>query len=165
MNHCEFCNLSEKDKNLLLYSNEYWEVFLADRQDYIARCIIVCKEHCPDISHLNDRAWLSLKSIITYFEKMISDEFQATMFNFSCLMNDTYKNEEANPHLHFHLRPRYAKKVKIGDKVFTDKEFSHHYNNKADIQIGEKEIEIIYKRLENYINCYNLKENDYGHYI
>ena len=67
--------------------------------------------------------------------------------------------------MHFHLRPRYAKKVKIGDKVFTDKEFSHHYNNKADIQIGEKGIEIIYKRLKNHIDCYNLKENDYGHHI
>lgn len=154
MINCEFCNLSEADKKWLLFENSFWMVFLADRQDYIGRCIIVCREHCTDISKLGNEQWLSLKIIISSLEKMLENELQATMFNVSCLMNDAYKNKNPNPHLHFHLRPRYANPITIGNTVFTDKEFAHHYNNKADVQISDTEMQIIFDRLKSCINRY-----------
>lgn len=148
MKDCEFCNLSAEDKKWLLLESEYWLVFLADRQDYIGRCIIVCREHCSDISQLSDNQWEELKKIISALQKTIKAELNATMFNLSCLMNDAYKHANPHPHLHFHLRPRYANPVKIGDTVFTDKEFSHHYNNKADVQVADREIQMIFDNLK-----------------
>lgn len=44
MKVCEFCNLTADEKKWLLYENEEWFVFLADKQDYLGRCIIVLNE-------------------------------------------------------------------------------------------------------------------------
>ena len=43
MNSCRWCNLTDKERQYLLYENQYWSVYLADEQDYIGRCIVVIK--------------------------------------------------------------------------------------------------------------------------
>lgn len=153
MKNCEFCNLSAEDKKWLLYEDEYWYLFLADKQDYAGRCIIVCKQHCESISALGTEQWLSLKNIMTNAETMLKFELGADAFNWSCLMNDAYKKDDPAPHIHFHLRPRYAKPVHIGDAVFTDKKFGHHYNNKA-ASLDKNTSQIIFELLKAGVDKY-----------
>lgn len=90
MNDCEWCNLSDEDKKYLLFQTEYWQIFLADKQDYIGRCIILSKRHIGALSELNVAEWTDLKDIIDKLEESISISFGATMFNWSCLMNDFF---------------------------------------------------------------------------
>lgn len=146
MNHCEFCDLTENDKKYLLYENDYWQVFLADNQNYIGRCIIICREHIASIDALHNDAWLSLKSIINMLESVITKLFGAVNFNFTCLMNNAFKCEEPQPHMHFHLIPRYNTAVHISDHVYFDKEFGHHYSN-AKVQICADDFDALYKML------------------
>lgn len=162
MKVCGFCNLSDDDKKWLLYENEEWFVFLADKQDYLGRCIIVLKQHCESISDLNIIQWISLKSIMDALEKMIQCEFNATMFNWSCLMNNAYKAEYPNLHIHFHLCPRYLMPVPIGTTTYIDKEFSHHYNNKAEVQLDSEMFQLIFHRMKENVNIYF--NNEYNSY-
>ena len=78
----------------------------------------------------------------------------ATMFNWSCLMNDAYKHENPHPHLHFHVRPRYKNPININDKVFYDSEFAHHYNNKAVMDISMEGAQELFITLKNKVNEY-----------
>ena len=47
---CNWCEVSEKEKKYLLFQSQYWSVYLADEQDYIGRCILVCNRHCASLS-------------------------------------------------------------------------------------------------------------------
>ena len=153
MKNCDFCNLSSDDMKWLLYENEHWYLFLADRQDYAGRCLISCKQHRESISGLNADEWLSLKELMSACESMLKNELGAEAFNWSCLMNDAYKAEIPTPHIHFHLRPRYSKPVKIGNAVFNDKEFAHHYNNKAK-PLDNKTAQMIFEQVKANIDKY-----------
>ena len=42
-------------------------------------------------------------------------------------MKSFYKESDPNPHLHIHVRPRYAKQVMLNGNTYTDSEFGHHY--------------------------------------
>ena len=35
MDKCDWCNLSEEDKQFQVYESKCWSVFLSDEQDYI----------------------------------------------------------------------------------------------------------------------------------
>ncbi len=48
------------------------------------------------------------------------------MFNYSCLMNNAYRDNET-PHVHFHFRPRYKTTIKVLDFEYTDPNFGEHY--------------------------------------
>lgn len=152
MKDCEWCNLSDEDKKYMLFQTEAWEIFLADKQDYIGRCILVCKRHVKSLYDLSAREWMDLKNVIDKLEQGLAAAFGATMFNWSCLMNDFYKSDNPNPHLHLHVRPRYKNPVIMDDKVFLDEEFAHHYNPKKAFKIHEADFQKIYLLLKNHIS-------------
>ncbi len=52
--------------------------------------------------------------------------FNATMFNFACLMNNAYKDKE-KPHVHFHFIPRYKEEIIILGKKYKDKHFGYNF--------------------------------------
>ena len=54
MESCDWCSLSEKDKQFQVYEGRLWSVFLSDEQDYIGRCILVLKRHCNSLSEMTD---------------------------------------------------------------------------------------------------------------
>lgn len=54
MDNCDWCNLSEEDKQFQVYESKSWSVFLSDEQDYIGRCILVLNRHCNSLSELTD---------------------------------------------------------------------------------------------------------------
>ena len=154
MRECAFCNLSVQDKRRTIYENSDWIVFLADKQDYIGRCIVVCKTHCESLSNLNIEQWISLKVVVNSLENMLKCELGATMFNWSCLMNDSYKSDYPKPHLHFHMRPRYAKPVIINGRKYEDDEFAHHYNNKKQSLISDCTTDLIFQMLKEKVDSY-----------
>ena len=58
MDNCDWCNLSEEDKQFQVYESKSWSVFLSDEQDYIGRCILVLNRHCNSLSELtDDESW------------------------------------------------------------------------------------------------------------
>ena len=146
--NCTWCNLTDSEKKYILIDSKYWDVFLADKQDYLGRCILVLKRHCESLSQLNDEEWAELKNLIEQLETAITNSLGANMFNWSCLMNDFYKSDTPNPHLHIHLRPRYKSPVTINGESFYDEEFAHHYNNHEQDKLTESEKETVYNLIK-----------------
>ncbi len=85
--------------------------------------------------------------VIKILERATKQAFKATMFNWTCLMNNAYQSKNPKPQIHWHFRPRYSHKVKFEKEVFDDKEFGHHYNRAKKKIVSEsiqnKIIEII----------------------
>ena len=152
MENCEFCNLTAEDEKYLLYLNDYWKVYLSDEQDYIGRCIIVSVVHYESLSDLQLSEWISLKEIINLLETALKESLDATMFNWSCLMNNSYKSANPAPHVHFHFRPRYKNPIKINGYEINDNEFARHYSRGNCVMIDEETQNIICQMLKKVIN-------------
>ena len=124
---CLFCDPSFDPSANLILETPFWSVLLNHDQRYLGRCSIVLKRHCESLSDLDEREWLELKGIVGRLEAVFRECFNATLFNWTCLMNFAYRAEPAAPHVHFHFRPRYRTPVEFGGEVFSDTEFADHY--------------------------------------
>ena len=158
MDACEWCNLSEEDKQFQLCESKSWYVFLSDEQDYIGRCIMVLKRHCNSLSELKDYEWDELRDLIGKVEECLKTVLGATLCNWSCLMNSFYKEPAPDPHLHIHVRPRYDKPVVLNGHTYTDSEFGHHYALKKSGVILAEDKNELFRQLKEWLNLQNCDE-------
>ena len=150
--NCEWCNLSEKERQWLLYETQYWTVYLADEQDYVGRCIVILNRHCGSLSELSESEWNDLKEIIDKIEYVYKESLGAQLCNWSCLMNSFYKNEAPNPHLHLHVRPRFQYALTLNGHHYVDEEFGCHYKCKKSVVLTEEDRKTLFDMLKCNLN-------------
>lgn len=107
-----------------LFTSKYWNVvFVSWCQEFPGDCIISSKKET--LSDLTDEEWKELGLLEKELERVCKKLFNATMFNFACLMNNAYRDKE-KPHVHFHFIPRYDGKRIILNKDYKDKHFGYN---------------------------------------
>lgn len=107
-----------------LYKGKYWDVIFVDWcQEFVGDCIISCNKE--SLSELTSDEWIELGIIEKELERVCKKVFNATMFNFACLMNNAYKDNE-KPHVHFHFIPRYKNELNLFNKKYIDKHFGYN---------------------------------------
>ena len=146
---CRYCE--ETDKNLI-YETKHWKVFLAFEQSYLGRCVVVLKRHCGDLAELKREEWLDFVELVRKLESALRKAFGATMFNWTCLMNNAYQHDPPNPHVHWHFRPRYDHEVKFAGEVFRDPDFGYHYDRKRTQMVSEEVKRKIIEEIRKYLS-------------
>ena len=140
-----------------LYKGKYWEVIFVDWcQEFLGDCIISSPKE--SLSELKSEEWEELGKIEKELERVCKELFNATMFNFACLMNNAYRDNE-KPHVHFHFIPRYKKEVLIFNKIYVDKHFGYNFwkwslsklKSQKDI-FSKKEKDQIYNMMKEKFN-------------
>lgn len=113
----------------LVFETEYWQVMLfPSDQTYLGRSVIVLKRPCPDMPSMTDEEVIDFKNnVAKKLERAIRAVFGAELFNWSCLMNHSFRRSPPNPQVHWHLRPRYREVVNFAGETFTDPNFGYHY--------------------------------------
>jgi diadenosine tetraphosphate (Ap4A) HIT family hydrolase len=139
-------------KEYIIHQTKYWIIKLNPDQAYLGRLVIVAKRQVESLSDLSKNEWEDFAEIVKKLESTLKKTFHARHFNWTCLMNnefkkERYENKKAKPHVHWHCRPRYNKKIKIGNTTFEDSEFAHHYNNKRRIEISEELLKKIKEKI------------------
>jgi len=108
-----------------LYKGKYWTVVFVDwSQEFLGDCIISSNKE--SLSELTNEEWTELGILEKELERVAKKLFNATMFNFACLMNNAYRDNE-KPHVHFHFIPRYRNGIKIFNKIYKDKHFGYNF--------------------------------------
>lgn len=108
-----------------LYKSKNWEVVYVDWcQEFVGDCIISSNKE--SLSELTEEEWIELGKLEKELERISKKLFHATMFNFACLMNNAYRDNE-KPHVHFHFIPRYRDNLKLFNKVYHDKYFGYNF--------------------------------------
>ena len=98
-----------------IYETNNWKiVFVSWCQEFVGDCIISCEKE--SLSDLTDNDWKELGRLEKELERVCKKLFNATMFNFACLMNNAYRDNE-KPHVHFHFIPRYKNELKLFNKI------------------------------------------------
>lgn len=115
--------------DLKLYETKFREVKLNKDQYHLWRLVIILKRECWCLSDLREEEVLDFhKNVVQKVENTLKKSFNATMFNWTCLMNSAYSWIKTQPHVHWHVKPRYNCDVEIKWKVFSDKDFWKHYD-------------------------------------
>ena len=152
MKKCAWCDLTEEERKWLLLESEHWSAYLADEQDYIGRCILISRRHCGSIAELTPEEWTELKRVMDELEHCCKEVLSADLCNWSCLMNNFYKKKEADPHIHFHLRPRCRQPIVINGNSYADEEFGHHYALKKESEIKDEDRAVLYQWMKDYLS-------------
>ena len=108
-----------------LYKGNNWEVvFVNWCQEFPGDCIVSCDKE--KLSDLTDNDWIELGLIEKELERITKKLFNATMYNFACLMNNAYRDNE-KPHVHFWFVPRYKNELKLFNKIYKDRHFGYNF--------------------------------------
>ncbi|MBE2198587.1 MAG: hypothetical protein IAE79_08260 [Anaerolinea sp.] len=70
--------------------------------------------------------WLT---VVKTLESALRKAFDATMFNWSCYMNHSYREDPPEPHIHWWAVPRYNHPVQTDDWAFEDPHFANPYDH------------------------------------
>lgn len=136
----------------MIFQTPYWKVVLNPEQSYLGRCVVLLERSCPNLSEVTTEEWVDLHTnVIIALEKALTDAFGATMFNWSCLMNNAYQEENPQPHVHFHIRPRYSDSVFFEGQEFIDPDFGYHYNRERKYFVSNELVSIIEDYIQRYL--------------
>lgn len=132
-----------------LYKSDNWEVIFGGMcQEFLGYCIIASKKE--NLSELTNEEWVELGKLEKELERVCKKLFNSTMFNFTCLMNNAYR-DDTTPNVHFHFFPRYKNEVKLFDKVYKDKHFGYNFWKWAlDDEKSQKDIFTKEERIKIY---------------
>ncbi|MDD3474679.1 MAG: HIT family protein [Candidatus Dojkabacteria bacterium] len=116
---------------VIIKETEHWYITLWKNQYYLGRASIEYKDLSKKhLSELSNEEVLELFSLIKSYETALKKAFDTTNFNWTCLMNNQYKekNKDNPERLHLHVWPRYKERVEFNEKTFEDEVFAHHYD-------------------------------------
>lgn len=127
---CPICSWSPNNNQYrFVHETSFWRVVLAPNQCLLGRCILHLKRHAGDVAETTPAEVLDWLSLVAVMEKALRLAFGATMFNWSCYMNLSYRETPPNPHIHWWVVPRYEHPVKIGAAEFDDPRFGNPYDH------------------------------------
>ena len=107
-----------------LYKGKNWNVIYVELcQEFPGQCIISCDKQ--SLSDLTSEDWVELGKIEKELERVCKKLFNATMFNFCCLMNNAYRDNE-KPHVHYQFIPRYKDELVLFGKKYKDRHFGYN---------------------------------------
>ena len=152
VNGCEICEAVRLDEPRIV-EGDYWSLTLAQDQAYLGRAFLTARRHVASLNELTDDEWAGLRTIIKAYEQVITDIFDAQLFNWTCLMNNAFKAETPQPHVHWHVRPRYDHPVDAIGRTFHDPNFAHHYDSKQTDVLNQSSIAKLTTIIKEQINA------------
>ncbi len=156
---CISCTAPENDPSTFAIS-EYWELVLHPDQTVPGSLLIVSLRHVPKLSELTQAEATEFFEPAAVVERALEDDLGATMVNFSCLRNWAFReanlvppmlNGHPNPHVHWHVSPRYRQSVTICAEEFVDHQYGEELRWGARYVTEEVQIELI-RRLSKAIS-------------
>jgi diadenosine tetraphosphate (Ap4A) HIT family hydrolase len=113
----------------VVFETEYWKVMVAEDQCYLGYMIVSANNReRPNLSALTQEEWVDFsENVVKPLEAKIKRALGAELFNWSCLMNLAYRETPPNPHVHWHVKPRYRNPVEFNGETFVDEMFGSHY--------------------------------------
>jgi diadenosine tetraphosphate (Ap4A) HIT family hydrolase len=141
---------SAPPNKIIIKEGQFWFLSLLENQYYLGRATLILKDF--SIKHLNElteKQILELFSFIKKYEIALKKSFNTTNFNWTCLMNNSYKKENLKKQypLHFHVWPRYKDVVVFNKEKFHDEVFAHHYDKYKEKKVSKEFLEKLAERI------------------
>ena len=138
---------------LRISEGEFWHTTLRLDQEYLGTVFITAKRHVaslPDVTVAEEQEFIAMRNRIIRAQMQ---EFGAKVVNVSCLMNHAFTAERGgSPHVHYHLKPRYAQPVERFGRTFVDRQFGAYikekYSNVVDSETAREIVAVLRATIE-----------------
>ncbi len=97
----------------LLADYEHWSVLLRPQQVTLGSLVLACREPATRFSDISPGAFSSLATVVADIEATLGQAFAYDKINYLMLMM-------VDPHVHFHVLPRYAEARTFAGVSFED---------------------------------------------
>jgi len=135
---------------IIIKEGEFWSLILLENQYYLGRAVLILKDF--SIKHLNELTEGQIQELFFFIKKYeiaLKKSFKTTNFNWTCLMNNSYKKKNLKKQdlLHFHAWPRYQDVVVFNNERFHDEVFAHHYDKYKKKKVSKEFLEKIAEKI------------------
>ncbi len=142
--------LKQVERLSIIKEKRYWHLSLSENQYYLGRATLILKNSSTrHLRELEKEEIEELFGFIKKYEIALKKSFNTTNFNWTCLMNDSYKEKKLKKQapLHFHVWPRYKNKIVFEGEEFHDEVFAHHYDKYKEKKVDKKFLEKLADRI------------------
>ena len=137
--NCPICAWSpENPQYRFIFETTFWRIVLPPNQSLVGRCVVHLKRHSGDLADLTEDELIEWLTVVRTLEKALRSAFGAVMFNWSCYMNHSYRDEHPNPHIHWWAVPRYIQPVTVRDLTFEDPHFGDPYDHYRWLEVSNE---------------------------
>ncbi len=147
---CNICPLLEHPSHQVLVT-EYWAVNLGKDQLYLGRSFVTIREHKGRLADLGPEEWEDFGNVVHMLENAYKEAFGALPVNWTCMLNHSYKKEPVDPHIYWHVFPRYKDQVMVSGIEFRDDEYGEHYSLDKTHVVTDDVIDEIVAKLKPYL--------------
>lgn len=147
---CEICTLLDSPAHVLMMTPN-WRVSISNNQAYLGRAYITLRSHKETHGELTTEEWREFQEIVTKLEHAYRQAFLAAPISWCSFMDHAYREEQPEPHVHWHVFPRYKVAPQIDDAIFNDPLYGDLFDHKAERLVGDEIIEKIMQQLKTYL--------------
>lgn len=147
---CDVCEFLKAPKNQIL-TTKNWNVGIGNDQPYLGRAFATLRRHAGQVSKLNSDEWNEFQEIVGKLETAYSEAFGANVLNIECNMNHAFKTEPFNPHVHWHIYPRYKTTPWVAGIAFDDPLFGSHIDENLERLVSDQVVEEIIAKLKEHL--------------
>lgn len=125
----------------LLFENQHWLLLLRPHQVTLGSMVVVSKSDAESLSTISEAAFAAFPQICQCAERALKDLFSAKKFNYLALMM-------VDPHVHFHVIPRYNSPVRYLGEEFVDTDWPKPVEILGSLDLSVSTIEQLGKDLK-----------------
>ncbi len=150
---CDACEFS-KNPNLKtrILLTEHWDVGLGNNHAYFGRAYMTLRSHKGSLGSLSNAEWQDFEKTVERLENAYKEVYGAEPLNWGCYMNHAFRTEPFNPHVHWHIYPRYKVAPVLDGVAYEDKLFGNFYDHTLEKIVDDATAEKIAEKLANWLS-------------
>lgn len=152
---CDACKFLESPSpETQILETKYWSVGVdGSNHAYLGRAYVTLKTHKPSLSSLSSEEWTDFEEIVRKLEDAYKRAFGSEPLNWGCFMNHAFKTKPFNPHVHWHIYPRYEVTPVLDGITFDDPLFGKFYDDKAERPVTAETVAKIAATLRQHLKA------------
>lgn len=95
--------------------------------------------------------WDDFEKTVARIEKAYKEVYGAEPLNWGCYMNHAFRTKPFNPHVHWHIYPRYQTAPILDGVEYDDPLFGNFYDTEVERLVDDKTTQKIAEKLAEYL--------------
>lgn len=146
---CDFLKTPNLKTRIMLTDN--WDIGIGNNQAYFGRAYMTLRSHKGSLGDLSKAEWEDFEVTVRRLEKAYKEVYGAEPLNWGCYMNHAFRTKPFNPHVHWHIYPRYETPPTLDGVAYDDSLFGNFYDSKAERLVDDATAELIASKLADYL--------------
>lgn len=125
---------------------------MGNNHAYFGRAYVTLRTHKGSLGSLTPEEWQEFETIVRKLEQAYQKAFGATPLNWGCYMNNAFREEPGNPHVHWHLLPRYKQAPVFQGVTYDDPLYGNFFDDNAERLVDDDVVDAIIAELKAHLD-------------